>query len=663
MTFREFVDWWQRNEGTAIVPLDKQPRASRQLFDQVSALALPSGTGVDEALGMSDQACGISIAEDLVEVGFKKWATCLGTAFEFDVVLVDAEPESEQSAGTAGPSKALLSSEAAKKRTEEEIREAEKKEAKETRLQLEELQIKTISGLVEPVEIDVNGKITQKRLLYLSELQASKFDMSSLQKVLIAMDVPTPKFVITIFSSSLNGKNGRSASHVSAKDSSVVSSHTHSEADEWELRESVRRMETFMEDVVLPIAVKTQAIVIAQNTNCHLCVAFSDACIKYSNAHGGQLPFTFIYFGQTSWVKHATNYEGTTAYKLKEASERPGGWQKRHAALQRIPGKEEARCTWGIEDLPTGCTHYVMTEGDINKLKAEFVQKLTDDLPSVALQTLYSSTPWTLDYVDRGLSVLVLDSRPPPGNGQYATDFAGMRDDMLALEKTLVGAGCQNNYNASTLAHLHTVLKNVLDRDERFAIASRSSGPDDSSAGSGARASTPESTSDIKQKFICDVIDNWERTERAQRHEPGDYRNGTATPTKSERASQGLRIVEAMDQLRRKVQASWLLKLLEREEKALRDVEEGESDQVAGIAGLNAWLLQFTITDRHDFGWMSSYTREGGWSGKLLEVHSVNNSNKVQQRPRPRPRPRPPRGRGGGLPRSLPPRPRPRAYS
>ena len=410
---------------------------------------------------------GVSLPESVVASGFDAWAAA--AYFEFDALLPhiadDEEAEGSDEASRADQTGC----------SEPPSWKKQQLETQNLRDQLEDLQMTTISGLVESVRIDVEGQSMEKKLLVLSTKQAMRFDMGSLPKVLSAMDVTPPKLVISVFASGFEAgrKNLRSMGHISHPESSIVSSHAHSEANEWELLSSLRRVEAFMEDIVLPIAVQTRALVIVENANCRLGAAFSKVCMKYAKSRGGKLPFTLISFNCTNWMRGAVQDPDSTATALKNASKRWDDCPER-------PDQESFELMTA-QDLLPGCTHTVMVAPHglpgpayeaaqlaCRDLRAEFVNKLTAELPSIAIGS-FSQNPGdgeVVDYISRDLPVLLLDSRPPPRDGgKYSYSFGDMQHDLLELEARLVSNGCTNQYDQ--FAHLNAVLKNVLKRDQQ----------------------------------------------------------------------------------------------------------------------------------------------------------------------------------------------------
>ena len=57
-----------------------------------------------------------------------------------------------------------------------------------------------------------------------------------------------------------------------------------------------------LKECFLPIAVKTQAVIIVHNTTCSLARAMSELCRTEQTRAGGKLPFTVINFAMGMWV-------------------------------------------------------------------------------------------------------------------------------------------------------------------------------------------------------------------------------------------------------------------------------------------------------------------------------------------------------------------------
>jgi hypothetical protein len=231
--------------------------------------------------------------------------------------------------------------------------------------------------------------------------------------------------------------------------------------------------------------------------------------------------------------------------------------------------------------------------GPLGDLGASFVQRLTADLPSVALQTFYGfGIGQADDFLSRQLPVLLLDSRPPPLHDPMT--FAELRDDWQALEEQLTANGCGAcRYDISLFAQLHRVFERVCISDRQFLLRHRG-----------------ESTSgqeNLKPWIHC-AIEEAERLEDAQQQ--SQLSDNLDTPSEQERASEAVRLWEAMGKLSGKVQCSWNFRILDKWQQSLREVMD--------VPGLNQWLRALAIACV-DFSW----THFRGASGELLRHHNA----------------------------------------
>jgi hypothetical protein len=681
LTFKVFNEWWEAATGAG------EPCVGAGSANRIH----PEQQCSDEFAVMS-----LDVIPEEVIMGFEKWNAANFEPSELGnlVELIKWEKTKESKVCSAEKTSGEPS------KAEERLRFEKEKAEKRLRKTLEDVQVSTISPLVEDITIDG----VDKKLMLLSQKQAttltSTMGSMTMPFVLNAMDIPVDaNLVITIFASTLQGKNSRSKAHISHPDSSILSSHTHSEATAQQLLSSLRRLEDFMESIVLPLAVQRKAIVIVENTDCHMASAFSGACKKYAEARGGKLPFTLISFNCTEWMA-ATHIKGTTAYELKKKSAR---WQEKVQQCKPSPDSEEL--AWhrqGRRDVPAACTHIVTVDGHNHReLRTAFVQKCSD-LPSIALATFMGMAD-AANFVSRGLSVVLLDSRPPPRVGdKYASSFEHMHTDLLELESTLVQAGCTNKFNTSEMAHLCAVLEAVTERDERFkrqwwseqderfvravehernvarfgehmSIAAKAHMVSnmekmiDSSEDSFCtriRSSTcswpalrrlfvllllriccckcTSMTSHMKKarkkevkflgpvnKPIYKVIEDNERDDRAKLTGQDDNPDDKAVPTKAERASEGLEILEKLTLMRQKVEATWMLRLLEEHEQSLLDIDDKDEEQ--GIEALDNWLKGLTISLHINNGWHAGC--EVQTVQKLVDGNDYHDFNRFWEEP------------------------------
>jgi hypothetical protein len=355
-------------------------------------------------------------------------------------------------------------------------------EMDETRKQLEDLQIRTIFSLVEDIELDIGGQTAQKKLLFLTNKQARKFDFSNISKVLQAMDVsPMPQLVINLFCSlahvGQDRPHGVGDGHWLNKMSQTLGRHWHAETSAADVHSTDRRLMHFLKTCVLPVAIQTNALVLVHGDNCSLAHAFSElCCAEVQKMGGGRLPFTVLCIYQAVDLSNPSNRIGTVAHGLKTKSKR---WTEREHAIEAANF-----ATYGDEgigqshftDLPLGATHFIIVDSVTSGMldasarvffKNSLVQQVSENLPSIAIQTFdkggMSVVPVLQDYAGRGLPLLLLDTRPRSTGTTYPSSISEATREIEVLELLLQSVGATNTYLMSLVAYLRRVVDKAGD--------------------------------------------------------------------------------------------------------------------------------------------------------------------------------------------------------
>jgi hypothetical protein len=409
--------------------------------------------------------------------------------------------------------------------------------------QLEDLQIKTIFSLVEHLDIEVGGLASEKKLLFLTNNQARKFDFTNIERVLQAMDIsPMPvstsvvnhvivsgsltdssvlrpqQLVINLFTSfnycfqSSPAKWGLMGHFRSPNSGSGTITHKlHAELDDGAVDDTDIRLVRFLQECVLPVAVQTNALVLVHSDGCSLSHAFSQLCASETQKNGGSLPFTVMCISSVFSVHAQSNTPGSTAYALKQSSRR---WRDSHHAVHQCAtaGHGDEWSAFTADDIPFGATHNIIVDGITNGkmdysarnlFKNALVQRISEDLPSIAIQTMCGGSAVIQqlhDYTSRGMPLLLLDSRLSwqrqhaaaagslPDNAdtrhrsgsrksllrqqsaltasQEPCDLATARKAVVQLQDDLEESGVTNGYLMSSLAYLHTTFGKQLKQEK-----------------------------------------------------------------------------------------------------------------------------------------------------------------------------------------------------
>ena len=146
---------------------------------------------------------------------------------------------------------------------------------------LERLQIETIVGLVESLEIEVGGARFKQKLLFLSNKQARLLPLDNIDKVMSGLDFyPRPKLVIQLVASTAAGFGQSMMSLLlehhwtdcGIKTESVNTTRQFvSEKDGLNgLRDTEYKIQTFLKESLIPMARQHSALVLVSNSACSL---------------------------------------------------------------------------------------------------------------------------------------------------------------------------------------------------------------------------------------------------------------------------------------------------------------------------------------------------------------------------------------------------------
>ena len=226
-------------------------------------------------------------------------------------------------------------------------------ESEDARKQLEELQVQTIFSLVEPMYIHTSSSRTLSKLLFLTNRQARQLKVESLDKFQMVMGIrEKPQFVINLKTSLATlGTGARFEAHWATRRHAISpagcpTKSTTEHCEPWGLNglaQTDRRIAVFLRECVLPLAVRTRALVIIGESNyCSLARAFGEICaIEAAKDKDGVLPFTVLHIG--------------SAEKYTLATERTGGtcWWDRSTCLGGACGSHR-ECLFHTLPSPTG---------------------------------------------------------------------------------------------------------------------------------------------------------------------------------------------------------------------------------------------------------------------------------------------------------------------
>jgi hypothetical protein len=411
--------------------------------------------------------------EHMIMLQEKSGPQAASSAETSDSGVVETQPEPTQSVevtdDTAAGNEALA---AALKEIRElgHKMEVQRGLAEEHQRDLENLQVRELQSLVETVTVDG----VKKRLLFLSQSQATEFDFTDMHKTLLCLGIdPPPKLVINLCPALMKGKSAGDQIPTGVdSESTVLTHHTHCEVSTEAYITVDQRLTSFLKECIFEVACRQRAIVIVHSDSCQISVSFSAMCEMYAKGHGGKLPFTVLFISGAHALRHAAIMDGSTSNKICHQSDRWKDYLKRSGVSEDAQQESEHEASQDEqEDCLHGASDYVITEGDCEEFENSLIQALTNTIPAIGVAVQNTHITALTDFTARGMPLLLLDSRPYPrqldkGRGTYGKTLNDAEQDLLELESQLIAAGTVNRYNACTLAHLHFVLTRMSNNDD-----------------------------------------------------------------------------------------------------------------------------------------------------------------------------------------------------
>lgn len=295
----------------------------------------------------------------------------------------------------------------------------------------DEMQIQTMFKMVEDLTVNIGGRQVSKKVLYLTNKQATLINDEAMDRCIKALDIGEPKFIIKLCSSPgvksqmfeahkeregsqytlFNNDKGCMSSELNARDERIVES----------------QVLLFMKTCIIPLARQTRALILIAGANdCYLGAALSDVALS-EQAKEINCPFTVLATlgeNEVHYKAVMTSEKDSLAAKIVRGSD---AWAKRikftHKFSQKSDGESVERC-----DMSPAASRYVIFEGiDINdegdvgegydespqmQFEAIFLKHLADKYPSIAIQSSMIGTPisYLVDLIGKNIPILFLDS-------------------------------------------------------------------------------------------------------------------------------------------------------------------------------------------------------------------------------------------------------------
>ena len=148
---------------------------------------------------------------------------------------------------------------------------------------------------MQTVEYSCSGERQQVRVLYLTNRQASSIHSEHFPELMRAMKIPEPKLVIRLTRSLYGKAHLDTRSAVAKKCAENGFCIPLPELNEEDAQKTEMALSLFVKERLLPVAMRTTALVIAYDT-CSLGTAFGRDCASVQKSMGSECPFTLLYF-------------------------------------------------------------------------------------------------------------------------------------------------------------------------------------------------------------------------------------------------------------------------------------------------------------------------------------------------------------------------------
>ena len=313
---------------------------------------------------------------------------------------------------------------------------------------VDEMKIQTMYKMVEECHVVIHGKEVSKKVLYLTNKQAVMFDEVAMERVVQALDIGEPKFVIQLLPSLGSGKIMLTAhsEHIGTKELEYgLTTSASSEVSPDDERVVETQLLLFMKTCVLPLAVQTKALIVVGGANdCTLSASLSKVVVAEQARLGKDCPFTVLATVTEREIHAKAIAANNPSLIAAQVARQSVAWQKRLKAMNEFysntmlvnaldlnpAAADVSKSATDLQqcDLTEAAERYIIFEGyeegldesehghlndgPQNAFESVFMQYMTKKLPSIAIQCGYANRgfQFLVDLTTRNIPVLLLDT-------------------------------------------------------------------------------------------------------------------------------------------------------------------------------------------------------------------------------------------------------------
>lgn len=420
----------------------------------------------DERVGVTDEAAETSgAAIPLLPTG----ASSFSRQFERENDDDDRPTASDQICGIVLANKLRG---AVRDKTPSEIAAEDEKE--KLMDELGRLQVATMHDMVQDVEVPYGDTTTVCKFLYLTNKQASEIPMSGMAKVRSSMGLGTPKMVIRLMPS----RYGKAWWKAFPYDEKRFPARRTPEKGYPDLEATEQKLLLFCKEVVLPLAVQANALVVGQEA-CSLTSAFLKVSSGLQHYYRDRCPFHVLIFVRACTFDVKAKEAGSVASHYRKQTKL---WQHSEIAFETALKNRfgDDRAFWPQLDLIEGLYGLVMFEG-LTGISPNFTfkdltaQSFQNDFFSALsgvpiISTLTYGTeqmqmvPAIAEHVSRGMPLMLIDSRDR--NLRKKATLDDVDEALTKSAEDLHNSGVADWYSTSVMAWIRSAIDAERENEE-----------------------------------------------------------------------------------------------------------------------------------------------------------------------------------------------------
>eukprot|EP00933_Yihiella_yeosuensis_P071960 TRINITY_DN80217_c0_g1_i1.p1 TRINITY_DN80217_c0_g1~~TRINITY_DN80217_c0_g1_i1.p1 ORF type:complete len:1162 (+),score=257.35 TRINITY_DN80217_c0_g1_i1:67-3552(+) len=339
--------------------------------------------------------------------------------------------------------------------------------------ELDTMKVETMHNMINTVELNTGANRMSCNVLYLTNKQAASLNQNSMDKVRTALDIQDPKMVIRLMPSRF-GTNywqgfpyyfgGREGGRFPTKKVPEVNSEDRIEVE--------HRMTLLIKEVLLPLAIRNHALVVGL-ADCALMNTFIKVSAPIRRQMGDGCPFQLLQFSYAYLYQLVAEQKDSHAAAFKQ---QVPAWSQvdLKPAMARRFGDD--RAFWPQKDFFSGSYSTVLFEclqkdtlqfDPAETFQNDFISSLATTLPVIGIQTYGTArlgwTPAMADHVNRGLPLMLLDSRKRVGEFSTLEDA---QQDCVEMMEQLHEKGISDSFNTSLMANVKTAIDFLANREQ-----------------------------------------------------------------------------------------------------------------------------------------------------------------------------------------------------